>query len=106
QVFIIWDKLFGTFQPELKEVAPIYGVKRPAKTWNPILINFQHFWLLFQDALHTKSWKEKVTLWFRRTGYRPADVAKKFPVKIVEDMTTFEKYDSKPSSLLLAWSWF
>ena len=106
QVFIVWDKLFGTFQPELKEVEPIYGVKRPARTWNPILINFQHFWLLFQDALHTRSWKEKLTLWFRPTGYRPADAAEKYPVDLVDDMSTFQKYTSNLSAKLLAWSWF
>ena len=39
-VFIFWDMLFGTFQPELKEVPPVYGVKRPVRTWNPIIINF------------------------------------------------------------------
>ena len=106
QVFIIWDKIFGTFQPELKEIPPVYGVKRPAKTWNPILINFQHFWLLFQDAWRTESWKEKALLWIKPTGYRPADVAKKYPVQIVEDISSFEKYSSNPSTLLLAWSWF
>jgi sterol desaturase/sphingolipid hydroxylase (fatty acid hydroxylase superfamily) len=106
QVFIIWDKIFGTFQPELAEVEPVYGVKRPAKTWNPILINWQHFALLFHDAWRTKSWKEKFILWFKPTGYRPADVSEKYPVKIVEDMSTFEKYNSNPSNKLLAWSWF
>ena len=40
QIFIFWDKLFGTFQPELKNKQPIYGTMRPAQTWNPIIINF------------------------------------------------------------------
>ncbi len=106
QIFIIWDRMFGTFQPELKEVEPVYGVKRPAKTWNPILINFQHFWLLFTDAWRTESWKEKFLLWFKPTGYRPADVAEKYPVQIVDNMATFKKYHSNPSNKLLTWSWF
>lgn len=105
QIFIIWDKLFGTFQPELKNVEPIYGVKRPAKTWNPLLINFQHFWLLFTDAWRTQSWKEKFKLWFMPTGYRPADVAEKYPVKIVDDFSTFEKYDTHLSQPIIIWSW-
>ena len=106
QVFIIWDKWFGTFQPELADIPPVYGVKRPAKTWNPILINFQHFWLLFTDALRTKNWKDKFLLWFKPTGYRPTDVAEKYPVQIVNNMATFEKYYSHPGNSLLAWSWF
>ena len=41
-VLIIWDKLFNTFQPELKEVPPVYGTLRPVSTWNPIIINFKY----------------------------------------------------------------
>ncbi len=105
QVFIIWDKLFGTFQPELAEVPPVYGVKRPVRTWNPILIGWQHFWLLLTDAWRTRSWWDKLRLWFMPTGWRPADVAAKYPVSILEDFSHFEKYDTKPSRALVAWSW-
>ena len=105
QIFIVWDKLFGTFQPEMEEVRPVYGVKRPVKTWNPLLINFQHFWLLLTDAWRTRNWWDKVRLWFMPTGWRPADMAEKYPVSIVEDMAGFQKWDSRPSRALLAWSW-
>lgn len=106
QIFIVWDKLFGTFQPELADVPPVYGVKRPVKTWNPLLINFQHFWLLLTDAWRTQNWWDKIRLWFMPTGWRPADVNKKYPIKIVEDMEGFKKWDSAPSIYLLIWSWF
>ena len=55
QIFIIWDKIFGSFQPELENVKPVYGTLRPARTWNPIIINYKHFWQLIQDAYHTGS---------------------------------------------------
>ncbi|MCB0520178.1 MAG: sterol desaturase family protein [Lewinellaceae bacterium] len=105
QILIIWDKLFGTFQPELAGVPPVYGVKRPVHTWNPILINFQHFSLLFLDALRTSNWWDKLRIWFMPTGWRPADMAEKYPVNIVDDFTTFSKYETKPSQPLLLWSW-
>jgi len=105
QIFIIWDKLFGTFQDELKEVPPVYGISRPAKTWNPIRINFQHLWLMIKDAWRTNNWKDKFTLWFRRTGYRPADVAAKYPVYKIEDVYHFEKYDTRTSPAFTAWAW-
>ena len=47
QIFIVWDKLFGTFQVELDDVPPVYGVKRPVRSWNPILINFTHLFLRY-----------------------------------------------------------
>src|SRR6185369_1056532 len=105
QIFIFWDKLFGTFQPELAEVPPVYGITRPAQTWNPIKINFQHLWLLMKDAWRTKSWKEKLTIWIKPTGYRPADVAEKYPVYKIEDVYHFEKYATKASTALKSWSW-
>jgi len=105
QIFIFWDKWFGTFQEELPTVPPVYGITRPVRTWNPIKINFQHVWLLVKDALRTNSWKEKFTLWFRHTGYRPADVAERYPVYKIEDVYRFEKYDTQSSAALNAWSW-
>jgi sterol desaturase/sphingolipid hydroxylase (fatty acid hydroxylase superfamily) len=45
-IFIFWDKWFGTFQAEKTDIPPVYGVKKPVETWNPIIINFIHFWQL------------------------------------------------------------
>jgi alkylglycerol monooxygenase len=105
QIFIIWDKLFGTFQEELDDVPPVYGITRPARTWNPIIINFQHLWLLIKDAWRTKSWSAKLKIWFMPTGWRPADVAEAYPVYGIKDVYNFEKYDPKLSPALQWWSW-
>ena len=105
QIFIFWDKWFGTFQEELPTAPPVYGITRPVRTWNPIKINFQHVWLLMKDAWRTKNWKDKFTLWFKHTGYRPADVAMKYPVYKIEDVYHFDKYDTKTSPALNIWSW-
>jgi alkylglycerol monooxygenase len=58
QIFIFWDKWFGSYQPEIAEVKPVYGITRPVRTWNPIKINFIHAWLLIKDAWRAKSCKE------------------------------------------------
>ena len=94
QIFIFWDKLFGTFQPELKESPPVYGVTRPVQTWNPIRINFQHMSLLAKDAWHTRNWSDKLKVFYGPTGWRPVDVAEKFPVFKIDDVYNFKKYDS------------
>ncbi len=105
QIFIIWDRLFGTFQEELKEVPPVYGITRPAQTWNPIKINFLHISLLIKDAWRTKSIKDKFRIWFMPTGWRPADVEEKYPVYKIEDIYNFRKYDSVETKPLLVWVW-
>ncbi|MBL7700833.1 MAG: sterol desaturase family protein [Ferruginibacter sp.] len=105
QIFIFWDKWFGTFQEELPDVPPVYGITRPVQTWNPIKINFQHVWLLIKDAWRTRNWKDKFMLWFKPTGYRPADVIEKYPVYKIDDVYHFEKYDTQTSTALNVWSW-
>ena len=105
-VFCIWDRMFGTFQEELDDVRPVYGVLKPAHTWNPILINFQHLWRLCVDAWHTRNFKDKLRIWFMPTGWRPADVIERIPRTVIEDPYNFEKYRTYPSAALTYWSGF
>ena len=105
QILIVWDKMFGSFQPELEQIKPVYGILRPAKTWNPILINFQHLWQLIQDAYYTKSFWDKIRIWFMPTGWRPEDVKLKYPVHSIENVKERKKYHTKLSIPLVAWSY-
>jgi sterol desaturase/sphingolipid hydroxylase (fatty acid hydroxylase superfamily) len=104
QIFIVWDKLFGTFQKELDTVPPVYGISRPAKTWNPIKINFQHLWLMIKDAVAANSWWDKLRIWFMPTGWRPADVAAKYPIYSIANMQ-FEKYTTEYDTKRLVYFW-
>lgn len=106
QILIIWDKFFGTFQEELPDVPPVYGITRPVRTWNPIKINFQHLFLLIQDAWRAKNWKDKLRIWFMPTGWRPEDVAEKYPIYKIEDVYHFEKYDPQPVKHMSIFIWF
>jgi alkylglycerol monooxygenase len=106
QIFIFWDKLFGTFQEELDEVPPVFGITRPAQTWNPIRINFQHLWLLISDAWRAESWKDKLSIWFKPTGWRPENFEERYPVTKISDVYHFEKYGTKHSKKLMYWSIF
>lgn len=106
QIFIFWDKLFGTYQEELESVPPVYGITRPVHTWNPIKINFMHLWLLIQDAWRAQDWKDKFRIWLMPTGWRPKDVEEKYPVYKIDDPYHFEKYNPVVSKGLQWWSWF
>ena len=106
QIFIFWDKLFGTFQEELDEVPPVFGITRPAQTWNPIRINFQHLGLLISDAWRAENWKDKLTIWFKPTGWRPENFEEKYPVTKINDVYHFEKYGTQHSKKLMYWSIF
>tara|TARA_B110000459_G_scaffold62530_1_gene70078 strand:+ start:3782 stop:5044 length:1263 start_codon:yes stop_codon:yes gene_type:complete len=106
QIFIVWDKWFGTFQEELEEEVPVYGVKKAVATWNPILINFQHAWRIWLDFFRTKSWKDKARIWFMPTGWRPDDVAEKYPIQIIENPRDQVKYMPLIPVWIKVWSGF
>jgi alkylglycerol monooxygenase len=103
-IFIVWDKLFGTFQEELESEPPVYGVTRPARTFNPIAINFQHLFLLFKDAWRAENWMDKLTIWFRPTGWRPKGFSEKYAVAEIKDVHQFEKFNPTISIALFWWS--
>ena len=106
QIFIIWDKLFGTFQEELPDVPPIFGITVPVSTWNPIKINFQHIWLLIKDAWRTENISDKFKIWFKPTGWRPADVIEQYPIhNKITNPYSFEKYNPLTTSSLIIWTW-
>lgn len=96
-IFCIWDRLFGTFQEELDDEPPVYGVLKPVQTWNPIWINFQHFWAILTDAWYAKNWIDKLRVWFMPTGWRPKDVQERFPRTIIKNVHLHEKYNPEYS---------
>lgn len=104
QIFIFWDKLFGTFQEELDDVPAVFGITRPAQTWNPFRINFQHLWLLISDAWRAENWKDKFTIWFKPTGWRPENFEEKYPVTKISNVYSFNKYGTQHSKILMYWS--
>lgn len=97
-VFILWDRLFGSFQEELEKEPPIYGVRKALRSWNPVWGNVQVYTQLFKDSWHTNSWKDKIKVWLGRTGWRPADVARDYPLQKV-DLTQFQKFDTLMSGV-------
>jgi len=105
-IFIFWDKWFGTFQAELKETPPVYGVSRPVNTWNPIIINFLHLWQIIKDAWYAKHWVDKFRIWFMPTGWRPEDVKERFPLFSWKNPYEQQKYSTPANSFLMRWFWF
>jgi len=91
-IFILWDRMFGTFQDELREEPPIYGVRKPLRNWNPFYANLQVYGQMAKDSLNARRWRDRIGVWFSRTGWRPADVAERFPLELT-DGKTVEKYD-------------
>jgi sterol desaturase/sphingolipid hydroxylase (fatty acid hydroxylase superfamily) len=70
---IIWDKLFGTFQPELpaEEYQPVkYGLTRPIEKETPVTIVFHEWENIWKDLKRNDiTWKEKLWYLFGPPGW-------------------------------------
>ncbi|MDA9610799.1 sterol desaturase family protein [Gammaproteobacteria bacterium] len=72
-VFIIWDRMFGTYTARMPDVEPVYGTVSALQSWNPIWANFQIFTTMVKDTIKTKKYSDKVKVWFSKTYWRPED---------------------------------
>ena len=97
-VFIIWDRMFGTYTAQRSDLKPVYGTATPLNSWNPLWANFQVFSIMIKDTIKTKSWRDKVKVWFSQTYWRPddcieeknpSDFYKKFNPEVTSDIKIF-----------------
>jgi sterol desaturase/sphingolipid hydroxylase (fatty acid hydroxylase superfamily) len=63
-VFIIWDRLFGTFVKEIESDPPTFGIVTPVRSYNPLKVAFHELAALISDCA--------------RDGLRPLTWAKRF----------------------------
>ena len=76
-VFIIWDRLFGTFQKEEEPV--VYGLTKNINTYNPVLVLFYGWITLFKEVVKARSWKQAFGLVFGHPGLNLETEASKVP---------------------------
>ena len=78
-ILILWDRLFGTFVEEDDSDRPVYGTRSPLRSWNPLWANAEVYWATAVEARRATRWRDKLQIWFRRPGWRPSDVAARYP---------------------------
>jgi sterol desaturase/sphingolipid hydroxylase (fatty acid hydroxylase superfamily) len=104
-MFIVWDRLFGTYERESDEEPVVFGVRKPLANWNPFWANLQVYDYLLFDARQARRWRDKLGIWFRRTGWRPPDVELRFP-KTNVDLSNFQKYDPPVPAMIKRYTMF
>lgn len=98
-VLIVWDRLFGSFKEEDEKC--VYGTRAPLDSWDPLWSNAEVYWALARDSWHAKRWSDKLRVWFKPPGWRPADVAARFP-KAPFDISRVQRYHP-PMTRTAAW---
>jgi alkylglycerol monooxygenase len=100
-VLIIWDRIFGSFKEEDEKC--VYGTRSPLNSWDPLWANAEVYSSLFKDAWHTRSWADKLRVFIKPPGWRPADVAERFPKPAFDIVMMRSKYQASASR---AANWF
>jgi sterol desaturase/sphingolipid hydroxylase (fatty acid hydroxylase superfamily) len=68
-ILVIWDRLFGTFEPEGERVR--YGLTTNVDTFNPVKVAFHEYAALARDVRAARSWRARWGVMLRGPGYRP-----------------------------------
>lgn len=98
-ILIVWDRLFGSFKEE--DETCVYGTRSPLRSWDPLWANTEVYWSLLKDTWHARRWADKLRVWFKPPGWRPADVAARFP-KPPFDAAALQRFDP-PLPRATAW---
>ena len=76
-ILIVWDRLFGTFKDEDPREKCVYGTRGLLNSWDPLWANAQVYAGLAHDSWRARSWLDKLKVWIKPPGWRPADVAER-----------------------------
>lgn len=104
-IFILWDRLFGTFQEELDEEPVVFGIRGPLRSFNPIHALTHIYVDMAKDSWRAQRWSDKLRVWVARTGWQPADVAERYP-RHKNDLSTFTKYDPEVPAIVSRYGFF
>ncbi|TAE69295.1 MAG: sterol desaturase family protein [Bacteroidetes bacterium] len=89
-VFIVWDRMFGTFQQE--EERPTYGITTPIQTWNPIWSQFFGMHQIYKTTQKMTKFSDKIKVLFKKPGWQPDYLGGSVAAPEI-DKKTYQKYD-------------
>ena len=99
-ILVLWDRCFGTFEPEKERC--VYGTRSPLDSLDPLWANLEVYADLLQTSWRARRWRDKFAVWLKPPGWRPADVAARFP-KPAFDLAQVRRFEPVVSR---ATQWF
>ncbi len=101
-ILIVWDRIFGTFKDEDPHEKCVYGTRGLLGSWDPLWANAQVYAGLAHDSWHARSWPDKLRVWIKPPGWRPPDVAQRFPRPAFSMSQAQQRYQP-PMSRAVQW---
>lgn len=96
-IFIFWDRMFGSFMEERDDEPCVYGTRAPLRSWNPLWANLEVYAALARDAWHARRWHDKLRVWIAPPGWRPDDVARRWP-KPAFELRAVRRWEPAPGA--------
>src|SRR5262249_31291450 len=90
-MLIIWDRMFGTFEPEADR--PVYGTVKPVASFNPLYCSWAPFRDILEVARQSPRFLDKLQIWIRPPEWRPEGL----PPAELDIALDRPKYHVKPS---------
>jgi alkylglycerol monooxygenase len=89
-IFCIWDRMFGTYADERDDEKPVYGIRKPLESWNPLWANVHHYVQIWRQVKSTPDWRHKLMVLFAKPSWSP-EVADTTAVFVT---THFRRFDT------------
>jgi sterol desaturase/sphingolipid hydroxylase (fatty acid hydroxylase superfamily) len=91
-ILIVWDRIFGSYEVEDDDEPCVYGTRGPLRSWNPVWANLHNYADMARDSWRARHWLDKLRVWTLHPGWRPADVAARWP-KPAFDIRELQRFD-------------
>lgn len=98
-IFIIWDKMFGSFAEETDE--PIYGLTKPVNSFNPITVNIHVYVDIIRNIQKARSFADVLGILFKEPGWKPEYL--RTPEDEFKEPAYTEKYDPNPPTSVMVY---
>lgn len=98
---IIWDRLFGSFEPE--RAPAVYGITKPLASWNPVRANLHQFGEIIRTARAARTWGDRLRAFFAHPRWRPTQLGPPVAPSPVT-VETFQKYEPPIAPALKAYA--
>ena len=76
-VFIVWDRLFDSYQRELPSEPCVYGITKPIRSWSPLTAWLHVYRDMMNDMLETQHWRDRIRVPLSHPAWQPTDLAEK-----------------------------
>ncbi len=91
-ILLVWDRLFGSYEAEDPREPCVYGTRAPLHSFDPVWANLQVYGQLGLDSWRARRRNDKLRVWLKPPGWRPADVAARWP-RPAFDIRTVQRFD-------------